>query len=69
MGEGLARLLIGASAVYLGVGLLFALPFAARWAGRLDPAAAAGTWGFRLLILPGAMLLWPLLLYRVLRLR
>jgi hypothetical protein len=69
MGEGLARLLIGASAVYLAVGLLFALPFAARWAGRLDPAAAAGTWGFRLLILPGAMLLWPLLLYRVLRTR
>lgn len=69
MGEGLARLLIGASAVYLGVGLLFALPFAARWAGRLDPAAAAGTWGFRLLILPGATLLWPLLLYRLLRAR
>ena len=69
MGEGLARLLIGASAVYLGVGLLFAVAFAARWAGRLDPAAAAGTWGFRLLILPGAMLLWPLLLYRVLRTR
>jgi hypothetical protein len=69
MGEALARLLIGASAVYLGVGLLFALPFAARWAGRLDPAAAAGTWGFRLLILPRAMLLWPLLLYRVLRAR
>ena len=69
MGEGLARLLIGASAVYLGVGLLFALPFAARWAGRLDPAAAAGSWGFRLLILPGATLLWPLLLYRLLRAR
>lgn len=69
MGEGLARLLISGSAIYLGVGLLFALPFAARWAGRLDPAAAVGTWGFRLLILPGAMLLWPVLLYRLLRAR
>jgi hypothetical protein len=67
MGEGLARLLINATGLYLGLGVLFALPFAARWAGRLDPAAAAGSWGFRLLIVPGAVLLWPLLLYRVLR--
>lgn len=69
MSEGFARLLINGSALYLALGLLFALPFATRWAGRLDPAAAVGSWGFRLLILPGAMLLWPLLLYRVLRAR
>ena len=64
---GIAGFAYAAFALYLGLGVLFALPFAARWAGRLDPAAAAGSWGFRILIVPGAVLLWPLLLYRVLR--
>ena len=54
---------------YLAAGLLFAVPFVARWAGRLDPAARNGSLGFRLLILPGSALLWPWLLARVLRTR
>jgi len=69
MGEGFARLLIDGTALYLAMGLLFALAFALHWAGKLDQAAASGSWGFRLLIVPGATLLWPLLLYRVLRSR
>jgi|AP12_2_1047962.scaffolds.fasta_scaffold148540_2 hypothetical protein len=52
---------------YLLLGALFALPFAFRWVNRLDPVAARGTLGFRLLILPGSVLLWPILLRRVLR--
>jgi hypothetical protein len=52
---------------YLGIGLVFALRFAWRWAGRLDPVASQGTWGFRLLVIPGATLLWPLLGWRLLR--
>ena len=62
----LAEILIGITAGYLGVGLLFAIPFALRWCGRLDPAAMAGSPGFRLLIIPGAVLLWPLLGFRLL---
>ncbi|MGA2053021.1 MAG: hypothetical protein ABSH19_06900, partial [Opitutales bacterium] len=31
------------------------------WAGRLDVSAQKGTWGFRLIILPGAIALWPAL--------
>ena len=49
---------------YLLVGLLFGIWFAARGAGRLDFAATTGSAGFRLLILPGGVLLWPLLLPR-----
>ena len=30
----------------------------------LDPHAGPGSWGFRLLIIPGAMALWPVLLHR-----
>lgn len=52
---------------YLLIGAGFSVPFALRWAGRLDPVAAHGTRGFRLLILPGVVLLWPLLALRLLR--
>ncbi len=51
---------------YLLIGVLFSLPFAFRWVRRLDPVAEHGTPGFRLLILPGAILLWPLLAQRLL---
>ena len=49
---------------YLAFGLLFAVPFAFIGAKRIDPQAADGSWGFRLLIIPGAMACWPLLLRR-----
>lgn len=49
---------------YLAGGLVFALAFVCFGAGRIDPHATHGTWGFRLLIIPGAAALWPLLLSR-----
>jgi hypothetical protein len=69
MSDGLARLLVLAATGYLVLGVGFAIPFAARWVGHLDPAAKAGTWGFRVLIVPGAVLLWPLLVARLRRAR
>lgn len=56
----LARLLH----LYVGIGVVFAPAFAWRGAARLVPVAAGGTTGFRLLLLPGAVLLWPWLLAR-----
>jgi len=47
---------------YLAVGVLFAVAFVARGAARIDPAAAGMPWGARLLILPGAAAVWPLML-------
>lgn len=52
---------------YLACGLVFAVAFVCFGAGRIDPHAAHGTWGFRLLVIPGAAALWPLLLCRWLR--
>ena len=49
---------------YLGCGLLFALPFVFLGVGKIDPHASGGSWGFRLLIIPGAMVLWPILFRR-----
>jgi hypothetical protein len=49
---------------YLGIGFAVAIPFATVGVNRADPDAAGGTWGFRLIILPGVMALWPLMLAR-----
>jgi hypothetical protein len=64
-----AKLLVAAMGLYLSLGAIFAVGFALRWAGRLDPVAREGSTGFRLLILPGAMLLWPYLAFRLVKTR
>lgn len=49
---------------YLALGLLFGLAFVRAGVQRNDPAArSSGLW-FRLMILPGAVALWPWLLRR-----
>jgi len=53
--------------LYLVPGVLFAIVFVTKLAGKLDPGARDGTWGFRLAILPGSIVLWPLLLWLTVR--
>lgn len=67
--ETTARNLVGLASAYLVIGVGFAIPFVIRWAGRLDPAARAATRGFRVVIVPGAVLLWPALLFKLVRTR
>jgi len=67
MAETIARTGLGLLAAYGALGSIFALAFAAFGAGRLDPAARAGTLGFRVAIVPGAAAFWPFLLRRWLR--
>jgi len=62
-----ANWIVGALAVYAVIGIVFAIPFVFVGAGRIDPTAGSGTIGFRLLILPGAALLWPVMLVRWIR--
>ena len=62
-----AEILVLIAAVYLALGLLFAIPFLLVGVGRIDPDAAEGTWGFRVAILPGTVLLWPYLALRWMR--
>ena len=52
------------AATYLFIGIAFAVPFIIWGVGRIDPAAREATVGFRLIILPGAIALWPLLMFR-----
>lgn len=49
---------------YLGFGALFGIAFALFGAKTIDPSAAAGSWGFKLLIIPGSAIFWPYLLKR-----
>lgn len=60
----LATWLVRGIGIYLGLGVLFALPFLARGVQRVDPGARGGGWGFRLMILPGVAALWPVLARR-----
>lgn len=64
MSVAVAEALVATIAAYTAVGIAFALAFVVRGAGRIDPSAAAGTIGFRILIFPGAAALWPLLARR-----
>lgn len=56
--------IIAAIFAYGALGTLVAIPMVLRGVNRLDPAADDGTWGFRLLAIPGVMVLWPLVLIR-----
>jgi len=48
-------------ALYLAIGALFSFAFVAVGAPRMDRAASGANAVFRLMIAPGAALLWPLL--------
>jgi hypothetical protein len=54
-------------ALYVLLGIFFAVAFLARGVERLDPNARGTGLGFRLLILPGSVAFWPLLLTRWLK--
>jgi hypothetical protein len=59
-----ASWLVGLGAAYIALGIVFAVPFLTLGIGRVDPAAARGTVGFRIIVFPGAVALWPLLARR-----
>lgn len=63
----LAEIIVYAVFVYLAIGFLFALWFAAFGITKLDDSAKETGIGFRLLIFFGAIPFWILLLKRVLK--
>ena len=50
--------------LYLVVGLVFSIAFVSRGVSKLDPSAKDAGLGARLLWVPAAALLWPLLAQR-----
>lgn len=50
-----------AAGLYGLAGIVFAAGFVICGVHRVDPAARGAAWPFRVLILPGVAMLWPLL--------
>ncbi len=67
MSEAAAELLVLVLGVYVLIGLLVGLIYVFGGAGRIDPAAKGKGLPFRvrLLILPGVMGLWPIMLTKL----
>ena len=62
-----AEWFVGALALYGLAGAVFAAAFVIFGIHRVDPVAEHAPVGFRLIVLPGAAALWPLLLARWIR--
>ena len=67
MSEAAANMIVLGLGVYFGLGLLVGLIFIFGGAGRIDPAAKGKglPWRVRLLILPGVIGLWPVMLTKL----
>lgn len=57
------------AAAYLILGILFAIPFLLRWITTVDESATGTSWKFRLTILPGCIVFWPVLMKKYITLR
>lgn len=61
--EQIVFIILNLAALYLLCGLVFAIPFVLKGVRRVDPDGARGSGpGFRLIIIPGTVVFWPLLL-------
>ena len=63
----LSEWLVDALAAYGLTGAVFAIAFVTAGIQRVDPVAEHAPVGFRLIVMPGAAALWPLLLTRWIR--
>ena len=62
--EVMAALLLGIIGLYVLLGLIVALPFVLRGVNRVDPVAEDSSFVFRVMILPGCVGLWPVVLWK-----
>ena len=60
----IAERLVRGLGLYFGIGFVFACLFVSFGVSKIDPAAKGMALKVRLLILPGVMLLWPLMLIK-----
>jgi hypothetical protein len=62
--EQVANVLVHALYLYGTLGFIFAIPFVVKGVQRIDEEAVGTGWGFRVLIVPGSVAFWPMLLKR-----
>lgn len=54
-------------ALYLMVGVLFSVYFYAKGAAKIDEGTAGTPWHFKLIIFPGVVLFWSVLLIKLMK--
>lgn len=57
-----AGIILAVAGLYLLAGFIFAIPFVCRGVQIIDESALGSSWGFRVIIFPGVMIFWPVLL-------
>jgi hypothetical protein len=58
----LVSILLTTALVYVVSGVVFSFFFVYRGIEKIDEDVPGSSWGFRIIIIPGCVLLWPLLL-------
>jgi len=58
----LAQILLIIVAIYLACGFVFMIPFIIKGVDVIDEGAHGSSIGFRIIIIPGTIVFWPLLL-------
>jgi hypothetical protein len=58
----IVNLILLIAGVYLIAGFVFVIPFVIKGVTKIDEGAIGSKWGFRLIIIPGTIVFWPLLL-------
>jgi len=53
--------------IYLVIGLIFSLWFVFKGVHQLDENLSGASTSVRLLLMPGSIALWPLLLYKIVK--
>jgi hypothetical protein len=56
------KLMLAVTALYLFIGLLFAILFVIKGVEQVDEGAHGSSIRFRIIIIPGTMAFWPLLM-------
>lgn len=69
MSADIANLIVMGLGIYAGIGLIVGVIYMFGGVGKIDPAAKGKgmTFRARLIILPGIVGLWPLMLFKLLR--
>ena len=58
----MAEILLIIVAIYLVLGVLFVFPFLMKGLNTVDEGANGSTIGFKIIIIPGVIVFWPVLL-------
>ena len=58
----MVEILLIIAAIYLLLGVLFVIPFLIKGLNKVDEGAHGSTIGFKIIIMPGVIVLWPVLL-------